>query len=231
LLQALPHREVPVNRSLRPGHVGQLTMAAARATGDHLLVMDWGLTAINPEWLTALREYSQQSAIGAVGAKLIYPDGSLKHIGILLGVNGVAAPAFHRHPQSTLGYWGTAIAARNYSAVSGACLLTRRRVFEQVGRFREETGSFFDVDYCLRVTAAGCRVVFTPHALLAHTEWRPRAWPAIQGQENLMHALWGDRLAKDPYYNANFSRDTPDYEPDLSAVASVRAVGQRGREE
>ena len=100
--------------------------------GDHLLFLDWGLQAVDADWLTALLEFSQQAAIGAVGAKLHYPDGSLKHIGILLGVNGVAAPAFHRHPRSSMGYWGTAIAARNYSAVSGACMMTRRRVYDEV---------------------------------------------------------------------------------------------------
>ena len=127
-------------------------------------VLDWD-HAIDSGWLTALLEFSQQAAIGAVGAKLHYPDGSLKHVGMLLGVNGVAAPALHRYPRSSLGYFGAAIAARNYSAVSGECLMTRRAVHDSVGGFDDEMGGFADVDYCLRVTrACRVRVVFTPHA-------------------------------------------------------------------
>jgi GT2 family glycosyltransferase len=220
----VPHREIRVDRARLPGYVGQLKAAAERADGDHLLIMDWGLTALDPDWLTALLEYSQQPAIGAVGAKLTYRDGTIKHIGLLLGVNGVAAPAFHRHPKSTLGYWGTAIAARNYSAVSGACMMTRRDLFEELGGFRDEAGSFFDVDYCLRVADAGRRIVFTPQASLEHADWRPPgAGTAIHEEARRMRARWGDRVVKDPYYNANFSRNTPDYEPELSGVASSDA--------
>ena len=218
LIDGVPHQVVRVTRPLPSDQVSQLRLAAERAQGDHLLIMDWGLAALDQDWMTALLEYSQWPAIGAVGAKLIYPDGSIKHVGLLLGVNGVAAPAFHRHPQSTLGYWGTAIAARNYSAVSGVCMMTRRRLFEEVGGFRAEAGSYFDVDYCLRVTGAGCRIVFTPHARLVHSDWRRAAPGTVDEDAARLRAIWGDRVAKDPFYNANFSRNTPDYEPDLSAV-------------
>jgi hypothetical protein len=97
-------------------------------------------------------------------------------------------------------------------------MMTRRGLFEEVGGFREEAGSYFDVDYCLRVTGAGCRVVFTPHARLVHSEWRRVAPGIVDEDAGRMRAIWGDRVAKDPFYNANFSRNTPDYEPDLSAV-------------
>ncbi len=163
-------REVPMDGSPIRGRFRQQKLAAAHAHGDHLLFLDWGLKPIDSGWLTALLEFSQQAAIGAVGAKLHYPDGSLKHVGILLGVNGVAAPALHRYPRSSLGYFGAAIAARNYSAVSGECLMTRRAVHDSVGGFDDEMGGFADVDYCLRVTRAGYRVVFTPHAALVHEQ-------------------------------------------------------------
>jgi GT2 family glycosyltransferase len=213
----LPIREVPTDGTWPDTRLGQQAAAAAHARGDHLVFLDWGLQGVGGDWLTALLEFSQQPGIGAVGGKLHYPDGSLAHIGILLGVNGVASPAFHRHPRSTMGYWAAAIAARNYSAVTGACMMTRRRVFEEVGGFRGEMGRLADIDYCLRVTDAGYRVVFTPHAALVHDEmFESSAHGAGRDDEDRFRLAWGDRLASDPYYNANLSREAPDYEPSLS---------------
>ena len=199
------------------GRLRQQKLGAAHAHGDHLLFLDWGLKPIDSGWLTALLEFSQQAAIGAVGAKLHYPDGSLKHVGILLGVNGVAAPALHRYPRSSLGYFGAAIAARNYSAVSGECLMTRRAVHDSVGGFDDEMGRFADVDYCLRVTRAGYRVVFTPHAALVQSKEASSSSDADADGANRLRMRWSDRLAQDPFYNRNFSRDTPDYGLDLTA--------------
>jgi GT2 family glycosyltransferase len=218
----LPHgleiRTVSVGAAAQ-GRLQQQALAAAGSGGDHLLFLDWGLQALDREWLNALLEYSQQAAIGAVGAKLLYPDGSLEHIGILLGVNGVAAPALHRHPGSSLGYWGTAVAARNYSAVTGACMMTRRDVFEQIGGFREAMGSLADVDYCLRAGDAGYRIVFTPHASLVRAESvRPGGDVHLHEHADRFRTFWGDRLTRDPFYNANFSRDSPDYEPEVALV-------------
>ena len=217
LLRGLPYREIRVEAGPPLNRTSQLNLAAAQAEGEQLLFLEWGLDALDSEWLTSLLEYSQQEAIGAVGGKLLSPDGSLEHIGMLLGVNGVAAPAYYRHPRSSPGYWGSAIIARNYSAVTGACLMTRRRVFEELGGFREELRWFADVDYGLRVTSAGYRVVATPYARLARVApSTPIAGAAVEEEARLLEALWGDRLARDPYYNPNLSRDSPDYEPDLS---------------
>jgi GT2 family glycosyltransferase len=217
IVRHLPGREVPVDADVIGHRTTILNQAASRAEGEHLLFLDWGLAATDDDWLAALLEYSQQEPIGAVGGKLIYPDGSLEHIGLLVGVNGAAASALHRHPSSSPGYWGNAIIARNCSAVSGACLMTRRHVFEQAGGFREELHWFADVDYGLRITSAGHRVVFTPHAALVHSgPFAPVAGDTAREEERRLRALWGDRLQQDPYYNPNLSRDSPDYEPDLS---------------
>jgi GT2 family glycosyltransferase len=216
----LPIREVRTDAALPPNRLHQQGMAAGHARGDHVLFFDWGLEALDSDWLTALLEFSQQSAIGVVGAKLHYPDGALKHIGIVLGVNGVAAPACHRHPGSSLGYWGTAIAARNYSAVSGICMMTRRDVYEQVGGMDGEMGGLADVDYCLRVTAAGYRVAFTPDARLVHESLPGPSDADLTPDANHLRKRWGDRLARDPYYNINLSRNSPDYELDLSSNLS-----------
>jgi hypothetical protein len=209
-------RQVPMEGAPIRGALRQQMRAAAQGRGDHLLFLGWGLQAMDGEWLTSLLEFSQQSPIGAVGAKLHHSDGTLKHIGLVLGVNGVAAPAFHRHPRSSMGYWGTAIAARNYSAVSGECLMTRRAVYDEAGGFDDEMGGLADVDYCLRVTAAGYRVVFTPYALLVHDDSGSQSSDVDAQDAARLRARWTERLARDPYYNANLSRDSPDYEPDLS---------------
>ena len=213
---ALTLRTVPLDAPPCRSTLGQQKRAAALAHGDHLLFLSWGLQPMDADWLTGLLEFSQLQPVGAVGAKLHHPDGSLKHIGILLGVNGVAACALHRHPRSSMGYWGTAIAARNYSAVTGECLMTRRAVFDQIGGFDEEMGALADVDYCLRVTAAGYRVVCTPHAALMDDESWDRPDPAGGQDASRLQMRWSARLARDPYYNSNLSRDAPDYEPDLS---------------
>jgi O-antigen biosynthesis protein len=218
ILQGLTVREAPAEDLVMHGRLHQQKRAAVHARGEHLLFLDWGLKASDNNWVTALLEFSQQRPIGVVGAKLHYPDGSLKHIGIVLGVNGVSAPAFHRHARSSLGYWGTAIAARNYSAVSGACLMTRRAVYDEVRGFDDEMSGLADVDYCLRVASAGYRVVFTPHAPLVHDEsWRPAADVDAAAAKRLQ-TRWHDRLLRDPYYNPNLSRNTPDYEPSLIAT-------------
>jgi O-antigen biosynthesis protein len=218
--RSLAVREVPIDPTPLGGRLRQQRRAAAVARGEHLLFLDWGLKSIDGEWLTALLEFSQQAAVGAVGAKLLYPDGSLKHIGIVLGVNGVAAPAFHLHPRSSSGYWGTAIAVRNYSAVSGDCLMTRREVYSEIHGFDDEMGEFADVDYCLRLTRAGYRVVFTPYAALVQDQATLSGTDRDTHDGNLLQKRWSDVLARDPYYNPNFSRDTPDYEPKLAGSAT-----------
>ena len=174
------------------------------------------IEVISPEWLTAMLEYSQEPGVGAVGAKLLYPDGRLQHIGIVLGVVGVAAHAFHQHPGASPGYGGSALMARNYSAVTGACLMTRRAVFEEVGGFDERLPTDFnDVDYCLRLQRAGYRIVYTPCAQLYHHEsasFGARQHDMTELDE--MRRRWASVIDRDPYYNPNLTRDFPDYRID-----------------
>jgi GT2 family glycosyltransferase len=128
-------------------------------------------------------------------------------------VCGIAAHAFHTHPGSSPGYAGSAMLPRNYSAVTGACMMTRRDVFERVGGFNERLATDFnDIDYCLRLRRAGYRVVFTPYARLLHLESSSfglrRQSPA---EADEMRRAWGPVLERDPYYNPNLTRDFPDY--------------------
>ena len=183
------------------------------STGAHVVLFNDDLEVIEPEWLTAMLEYSQDPAIGGVGAKLLYPDGRLQHVGMILGVNGVAAHAYHQHPGAIPGYMGCTLGPRNYSAVTAACLMTRRAVFDEVGGFDEVFPTDFnDVDFCLRVRRAGYRIVWTPYARLFHHEsasFGPRAQDPAGIEE--MRRRWGPVLAADPYYDPNLSREHPDF--------------------
>jgi GT2 family glycosyltransferase len=215
-LEGTAHRVLRFERLGLFNFSAKVNAGAAVASGDHLVLFNDDLEVIASEWLTALLEYSQEPGIGAVGAKLLYPDGRLQHIGIVLGVAGVAAHAFHQHPGVSQGYSGSAIMVRNYSAVTGACLMTRRSVFEEVGRFDERFPiDFNDVDYCLRLRRAGYRIVFTPWAQLYHHEsasFGARYHDLSALTE--MRRRWADVIDRDPYYSPHLTRDFPDYRID-----------------
>jgi len=191
----------------------RINAAAARATGRFLLLANDDLEAVDAGWLDALLEYAQLPDIGAVGARLEFPDGRLQHGGLLLGVRGVAAHAFHEAPAGATGHFGSLISPRNVSAVTAACLATRREVFATAGGFDEALPvDFNDVDYCLRVRRAGYRIVYTPYAQLFHLEsgsHGPRLQNAAEQDE--MRRAWAVALDRDPYYNPNLTRDFPDY--------------------
>jgi GT2 family glycosyltransferase len=125
----------------------------------------------------------------------------------------VAAHVFHQAPGQSPGYFGSTLGPRNYSAVTGACLMTRREVFDEVGGFDERLAiDFNDVDFCLRVRRQGYRIVFTPHAELYHHESGShgvRMWNPSEATH--MRATWPGVIAADPYYNENLTREFPDY--------------------
>ncbi len=212
-LQRLPHSLVvyPQRSTFNFSH--KVNEAVRDARGEHIALFNDDLEVMSPEWLTAMLEYSQVPAVGAVGAKLVYPDGRLQHVGMLIGVCGLAAHAFHRYPGGTTGYAGNAVVARNCSAVTAACLMTRRAVFEELGGLDEAFPvDFNDVDFCLRLRAAGYRVVFTPCAELIHHE-SASFGGRIQSSAELarMRQQWGAVLDRDPYYNPNLSKLFSDY--------------------
>jgi len=215
-LEGTRHQIVPCERVGLFNFAASINAGAAAARGDHLLLLNDDIEVIMPEWLSAMLELSQEPAIGAVGPKLLYPDGRLQHIGIVLGVAGVAAHPFHQHPGVSPGYGGSAMIVRNYSAVTGACLMTRRELFESIGRFDERFPSDFnDIDYCLRLRHAGYRIVYTPWAQLYHHE---SASFGIRRQDYAalaeMRRRWGAIIDNDPFYNPNLTRDFPDYRLD-----------------
>ena len=212
LLAHVPHQCVTYRWTGPFNFSRKINYAVARARGEFLLLLNDDVEVINPDWLTAMLEYATQGGIGAVGAKLFYPDGRLQHVGVATGVCGIAAHLLHQHDGSSTGCGYAAVAVRNCSAVTGACLLTRRTVYDEVGGFDERMAvDFNDVDFCLRVRAAGYRIVFTPYARLYHHEsgsFGSRVQHPHDTQA--MREIWGAALDADPYYNPNLSRDFPD---------------------
>lgn len=196
---AYPHVDVVPAVAAASSLTEGINLAIRASTGAHVVVVDASLEPVDDEWVTSLLEYSQQQAIGAVGAKIQYRDGRLRHIGIVTCAKGGPAAILHGQGGDSYGYFSSAIGVRNYAAVSGECLMTRREVFDRLGGFDARLPWWgADVDYCVRARREGLRVVFTPYARLrcpADAPPRPRSGEAIE----------------DPYYNPNLSRASADY--------------------
>jgi len=142
---------------------------AAHARGEVLLFLNNDVEAINPDWLERMVTHVLRPEVGAVGAKLYYADDTIQHAGIVVGMGGVAGHAHLSFPRSAGGYMQRLQLPHNCSAVTGACLMTRRDVFEKAGGFDEGfVLSFNDVDLCLQIQALGYRVLWTPEAELYH---------------------------------------------------------------
>lgn len=194
--------------------------AAARARGELLLFLNNDIEAINPDWLEALVKIAVQPGVGAVGAKLYYADDTIQHAGIVVGMGGVAGHAHLSYPRRAAGHMQRLLYTQNVAAVTGACLLMPRAVFDEVGGFDEGfVLAFNDVDLCLSVLAKGYRVVWTPDAELYHLESKTRGPEDTAAKEDrfrrefeLFHLKWGHFLrAGDPYYSPHFRLDRPDF--------------------
>jgi GT2 family glycosyltransferase len=193
--------------------------AARQTDGAHLLFLNDDTEVIEPESIEAMLEWSQQDQIGAVGAKLLYPNDLIQHAGVIVGFFG-SCDHFHKfHAASDEGYLGSLKAIRNFSAVTAACMMVRRAVFDQVGGFDERLRVVFnDVDLCLRIGEAGYRIVYTPYALLYHYEHASRrrtSTSLLPVEDDLRFKdRWRERLLEgDPYYNPNLSRWAHDCRP------------------
>ena len=187
--------------------------AVSHADGEYILLLNDDTEVISPEWLEAMLEHACRPEVGAVGARLLYPDGYIQHAGVLLGLGnpwtaGVAGHAYQRYDADSPGHLGVLKEVCNYSAVTAACMMLRRTVFDEVGGFDEENlkVAYNDVDLCLRIRERGYLVVFTPHAELYHHEFASRGQHSANPAElRYMLERWGDLLDKDPYCNPNFS--------------------------
>ncbi|MCT7656483.1 hypothetical protein MBH78_21275 [Oceanimonas sp. NS1] len=175
---------------------------------------------INPGWLSEMVSQVSRPEIGCVGAKLYYPNGTLQHAGVILGINGVAGHSHKYFNGNTAGYFSRLQLVQNLSAVTGACLLVRKSVFEQVGGLNEEhlKVAFNDVDFCLKVREAGYRNLWTPFAELYHhesvsrgAEDNPEKQARFQAEIAYMRKTWGPQLDNDPAYNPNLTLAYEDF--------------------
>jgi GT2 family glycosyltransferase len=209
-------------------------LGAAESRGEVVGFMNNDLAVLHPDWLEEMVGHALRPEVGAVGAKLRYPDGTLQHAGVILGIGGVGGHVFKGFPARHPGYFGSTRVVQALSAVTAACLVMRRAVFDAVGGF--DAGSlpvaFNDVDLCLRVRAAGLRVVWTPHAELLHLEsasrgsdLRPPELARFAAENRLMLDRWGPLLRRDPAYNPNLTLEFEDY-----ALAPAPRVGRPWRE-
>ena len=184
------------------------------ATGEYILLLNNDVEVINPDWLEQMLMFAQRSDVGAVGCKLLYPDDTVQHGGVIVGLGGVAGHSHKGFPRDSVGYFARLALAQNLSAVTAACLLLRRTVWDEVGGLDEAYEvAFNDVDFCMRIRKAGYLVVFTPFAELYHYESKSRGYEdtdekkvRFEGEINRFKARWKAELeAGDPYYNPNLT--------------------------
>ena len=179
-----------------------------------MLFLNDDTTIVDAEWLTALVEHAQRPSVGVVGAKLLYPFGLIQHAGVVMGLWENTGHAFRNLPGDSQAYFGFPQIVRNCSAVTAACMMTKRDLFLRLGGFDEThlAVAFQDVDYCLRVCEAGLRVVYTPFCTLVHHESVTKDEKLGNPREvRYMQTRWADVIARDPYYSPHLSRKAEDY--------------------
>jgi hypothetical protein len=194
--------------------------AVARAEGELIGLLNNDLEVITPDWLEEMVSQAVRPEIGCVGAMLYYPNDTIQHAGVVLGMGGVAGHAFRHFPRGTHGVFNRARLAQNYSAVTAACLVVRKSIFDEVGGL-DERGlaiAFNDIDFCLKVQAAGYRNLWTPFAEFYHYESASRGaedtsekMERFRSEIEIMLERWGPLLEQDPAYNPNLTFEFPDF--------------------
>ena len=182
--------------------------AISAATGDLLLFLNDDVEALRPGWLTAMVEQVQQPDVGAVGARLLYPDGTLQHAGTVIGKGGAASHLLRGLPAAEPGYLAQTYLPRECTAVTGACLMVRREIHDLVGGFDESLAvDMNDVDYCLKIWKRGYRIVYTPRAELIHHESPSRGASGSISDILRFIERWDDVIRSgDPFLNRHITR-------------------------
>ena len=193
---------------------------ASYAKGEYLLLLNNDTEVINSDWMEELLGYCMRPDVGIVGARLYFEDDTIQHAGVVLGFGGIAGHCFVQQPRSTTGYCHRIICAQNYSAVTAACMMVKKKVFDQVGGLSPDLAvAFNDIDFCLKVRDAGYLVVYNPYVELYHYESKSRGLedtPEKMARFNkeiaTLEGHWPDIFKKpDPYYNPNLTLKSQDF--------------------
>lgn len=195
--------------------------AAKRASGKYYILLNNDIEIITPEWIEEMLMYVQRDDVGICGAKLYYPDNTIQHAGVIVGLGGVAGHCFGNMPRDSAGYLDRLVISQDLSAVTAACLMIKASVFKEVGGLDEDNFkvAYNDVDLCLKVRKAGYLVVWTPYAEAYHYESKSRGYEntpekikRFQCEMQRFQKKWADFLkAGDPYYNPNLTLDRGDF--------------------
>lgn len=195
-------------------------LGAQNARSDLLCLLNNDIEIADPGWLREMVSHALREGVGAVGARLMYPDGkTVQHAGVVLGLGGVASHAFQHLTQAQSAHFGNDLLVRRYSAVTAACMVVRRDLWLKVGGLDPKLQvAFNDIDFCLRLGALGLRCLYTPHALLLHHESASRgkdvtaeSLKRFNTEQAHMLSKWGHLIDNDPCYNPNLTRENSDF--------------------
>lgn len=198
-----------------------INFGVKNVNGDFILQLNNDTKLLTPDWLELMIGYAQNKEIGVVGARLYYEDKTIQHAGIIVGLSGIAGNMLVNLPYGKHAYFGREAATRNVAAVTGACLLCRKELYEEVGFMDEDKFkvAFNDVDFCLKILEKGYRNVYNPYSELIHYESKSRGYEYTKEQEERFNKesenfklKWKKYIDYDPYYNINFSRKTCNYD-------------------
>jgi len=201
-----------------------MNVAVEKSDGAHLLFLNNDTEVIEADWVQAMVEQSQRSSIGAVGVKLLYHNDTIQHAGVLIGLGGAAGHTFVGYHKDGPGYFNYINTINNYSAVTAACMMVARDMFEKVGGYDEQLAvEYNDVDLCLRLRESGLNNVYLPHVPIYHYESLSRGHPHLTKASYERHLreikIFQDRWQKyiddDPCYNPNLSRGVHDFQIQL----------------
>ena len=204
--------------------------AVSKADSEFLVLLNNDTEVISPDWIEEMLGFGQREDVGAVGALLYYSNDTVQHAGIIIGIKGVAGHSHKYYTKDSGGYFGRLKTVQNVSAVTGACMMTKKSIFEELGGFDENMShAFNDVDYCMKMRERGYLVIYNPYAELYHHESISRGYEITKEQEKRFEKeiryfkkKWKSVLdAGDPYYNPNLTLDKEDFsvkdeEPKLS---------------
>jgi glycosyltransferase involved in cell wall biosynthesis len=214
------NKKIRVLRDDSPFNYSRLNNHAARKTkADLVCLLNNDIEIITPDWLEEMAGHAMRKDVGCVGARLWYPNDTLQHGGVILGIGGIAGHSHKYWPKGDVGYMGRAVCTQAFSAVTAACLMIKRSIYEEVGGLDEKIKvAFNDVDFCLRVREAGYRNVWTPFAEMYHHESatrghedNPEKVARFNAEVDFMKARWGNKLVTDPFYSPNLTLEHEDF--------------------